>query len=332
MSSDAPPSISSSPRNTPSPRPPDASASTSRLDFPIARLVVLFSLAVGTALDAALGPFLGAGTGEPALFRAIRAALEGGDVLLADRGFASLWEVAATRARGADIACRMHQSRASDFRRGRGGGRGDHVVTWARPPRPDWMDEACHAAMPASLTVREARLSVGRPGFRTRVPVVTTTLLGPGEYPRAELAALDRARWSAELDLRALKATRPMGVQRVKTPDMVRKEVWAHLLGYNLVRGVMAEAAADAGVPPSDVSFAGALQSVNAFSAVLWSADAAGRLVLTGRLRAAVARHRVGGRPARCEPREKKQRPKPYPWLKEPRAARRLRWGARGCA
>ena len=31
-----------------------------------------------------------------------------------------------------------------------------------------------------------------------------------------------------------------MDVLRCKTPEMVRKEIWAHLLAYNLIRTVMA--------------------------------------------------------------------------------------------
>ena len=48
-----------------------------------------------------------------------------------------------------------------------------------------------------------------------------------------------------------------MDVLRCKTPAMVRKEVWAHLLAYNLIRGVMAEAARRHGVPPRRVELPG---------------------------------------------------------------------------
>ena len=299
--------------------------------FPIARLVVVFSLAVGTAIDAALGPFLGEGNGEQALFRALHGCLGAGDVLLADRGFSSYWELAAALSRGADAVCRMHQSRSCDFRFGRRLGSEDHVVEWPRPPRPDWMDKAAHAAMPRALSVREVRVRAGRPGFRTRVLVVATTLLDAATYSRDDLAALYRARWAAELDLRDLKVTLHMDVLRGKTPAMVRKEVWAHLLGYNLLRGLMAGAASGAGLPASALSFKGALQAVTAFAPVLWSARAAEVGALIRRLREAIARHRVGGRPDRFEPRERKRRPKPYPWLKEPRAARRSRLAAESC-
>src|SRR5947208_2367950 len=73
------------------------------LGCPIARLVVLFSLAVGTALDAALGRYQGKGTGEQALFRTLHEHLEGGDIVLADRCFSSYWDVALVRRRGADL-------------------------------------------------------------------------------------------------------------------------------------------------------------------------------------------------------------------------------------
>jgi hypothetical protein len=205
--------------------------------FPIARLVVLFSLAVGTALDAALGRYRGKQTGETALFHTLHAHLEPGDVLRADRYYGSYWEIALARGRGADVVCRLHQRRRADFRRGRRLGREDHIVRWAKPKRPDWMDEATYAALPATLAVREVRVRVRHPGFRTRALVVVTTLLDTEEFPRQDVAVLYRMRWLAELDLRSLKQTLQMDVLRCQSPAMVRKEVWAHLLAYDLVAG-----------------------------------------------------------------------------------------------
>jgi hypothetical protein len=48
-----------------------------------------------------------------------------------------------------------------------------------------------------------------------------------------------------------------MDVLRCKTPEMVHKEIWAHLLAYNLLRTVMAVAAAESGIAPRQVSFKG---------------------------------------------------------------------------
>jgi Transposase DDE domain len=294
--------------------------------FPIARLVVLFALAVGTVLDAAVGPYRGQRTGETALFHTLHGHLQPGDLLLADRYYGSFWELALARRRGADMISRLHQRRRADFRRGRRLGRQDHVVCWAKPPRPAWMDEATYAALPAELAVREVRVRVPYPGFRTRVLVVVTTVRDPQQLSRADVAVLYRARWLAELDLRALKQTLQMDVLRGQSPEMVRKEVWAHLLAYNLLRGRMAEAALAAGLVPLEVSFKGALQVVQAFAAVLWTAGEEELDELGRRLRAAIAQHRVGDRPNRYEPRACKRRPKEYARLNEPREQARARW------
>src|SRR5262249_36640377 len=110
--------------------------------FPLLRLVVLFSLAVGTVLDAAMGRYQGKETGELALFRSLNDALSCGDVLLADRGFCSYWVVAAARGRGGDAVLRLHASRVVDFRTGRRLGPGDKLVWWKRPERrPAWMSK-----------------------------------------------------------------------------------------------------------------------------------------------------------------------------------------------
>jgi hypothetical protein len=294
--------------------------------FPIARLVVLFALACGTVLDAALGPYRGKQTGELALFRALHEQLWPGDVLLADRHYCSYWEIALAQERGAFVVTRLHQCRRADFRRGLRLGGGDHLVAWARPLRPDWMDEDTYARLPRALAVRELRVRVRQPGFRTRELVVATTLLDPAAAPAEEVALLYRLRWYAELDLRSLKVTRGMDVLRCQTPEMVRKEVWAHLLAYNLMRAAMAQAAQEAGLLPLEISFKGAVQAVNAFAALLLAAPAAEVEELCRRVRQALARHRVGHRPDRHEPRAVKRRPKSYGLLNEPRDRARARW------
>jgi hypothetical protein len=111
---------------------------------------------------------------------------------------------------------------------------------------------------------------------------------------------------------------------------MVRKEVGAHLLIDNVVRGLMAQAARAAGVRPEEVSFMGAVQATRAFLPHLRAvADAATALRLVGDLLGAIGAHRVGDRPDRCEPRATKRRPKNYPYLTVPRAQSRARLAAK---
>jgi hypothetical protein len=279
-------------------------------------------------LDIALGRCHGKQTGETALFHGLRDRLQAGDIVLADRYYGSYWELAFARQGGWDMVCRLHQRRQPDFRRGRRLGKEDHVVRWHKPKRPDWMDETTYAGLPDELEVREVRVHVRQAGFRTRVLVVATTLLDAETFPAADVAILYRLRWYAELDLRALKQTMQMDVLRCESPAMVRKEVWAHLLAYNLVRGLLAQTAQAQGLFPWQLSFKGAVQAVQAFAAVLWTATVEALTTLCQQLRAVVLQHRVGDRPNRYEPRARKRRPKKFPPLTEPRQKARARLAA----
>jgi hypothetical protein len=294
--------------------------------FPIARVVVLLSLATGAALDAAMAPWAGKLTGENALLRSMRRRLRRGDILLADGYYCSYQEVAALLAEGVDVVMRQHGGRKTDFRRGWKLGREDHVVGWERGRiRRPWMGLEEFRALPRELLLRELRVRVDKPGFRSRVLVVVTSLTDAAAYPPGELAALYRRRWHAELDIRSVKSVMGMDVLRCKTPAMVRKEVYGHLLAYNLVRCAMAEAARRHDVPPRELSFQGARQTIEAFRGELGGAEGdRGERLIEVALRA-IASHRVGGRPDRVEPRVVKRRPKAYPRMQVPRALARKR-------
>jgi hypothetical protein len=295
------------------------------LGFPLARLVVVFCLACGTVLDAALGRYQGKQRGENSQLRTLEQALEPGDVLLADRYYSGWFDIAFWRQRGVDVVVRLHQRRRCDLRRGRRLGPHDHVVTWAKPARPDWLDEATYHAMPDDLELREVRVRVTQRGFRTKSVVVVTTLLDARAYSAPELASVYRRRWQAELDLRSLKGTLGMDVLRCKSPAMVGQEVLAHLLAYNLIRGVLAEAADGLGCAPQELSFTGAWQAMAAFAERLLEADAERFEALYEWLLITIGASPVGDRPDRVEPRARKRRPKPYPLLTEPREEARKR-------
>jgi hypothetical protein len=295
------------------------------LGFPVARLVVVLSLACGAVLAAAVGPIKGKQTSETMLFHGLHEHLERDDVVLADRFYCSYWEIALLRGRGIDIVMRLHQRRPVDFRGGRRVGREDHILSWTKPKRPAWMDEATYAVLPATVDIRVLRVCVPQRGFRTRVVLVATTLLDAQVYPKEDLAGLYRARWHAELDLRSLKQTMQMEVLRCKTPAMVRKEIWGHLLVYNLLRAAMAQAALGHGVVPRQVSLQGTRQTLAAFHSLLAQRPSTARERVVSMVLSAIASHRVGTRPDRYEPRACKRRPKPYPLLRVPRQHARAR-------
>ena len=235
------------------------------LGFPVARIVVVLSLACGAVVAAAVGRLKGKNTREPMLFHSLHAHLERDDVILADRYYCSYWEVALLLGQGIDVVMRSHQRRAVDFRRGQRLGHEDHRLHWSKPKRPAWMDEATYVGLPATVEMRELRVRVTQRGFRTRVVLVATTVLAPEAFAKEEWAGLYRARWHAELDLRSIKQTMQMDVLRCKTPAMVRKEIWGHLLVYNLLRAAMAQAALRQGMWPRQVRLQGARQTLEAF-------------------------------------------------------------------
>jgi hypothetical protein len=293
------------------------------LGFPMIRLVVLLSLATAAVGGLEMGPYEGKETGETALLRTLLHRLAPHTVLLADRFYCSYFLVALLAARGVDVVFRLHQRRDVDFRRGRRLGRDDHLVVWQRPPRPAWMDPETYAGMPATLTVREVRTRVDTPGFRVEELVVVTTLLDSEAYRREEITDLYHERWHVELDIRSIKATLQMERLRCLTPFMIEKEIWATMLGYNLVRKVSCQAALAAGKHPRQISFTATLQAVRGGWESLTLARRPGRGPLRAALLKALAQEEVGDRPDRCEPRAVKRRPKPQALLMRPRAQAR---------
>lgn len=296
------------------------------LGFPIARVVALLSLASGAVLDLAMGRYAGKNTGETALFRQLWRSLFPGDVVVGDRYFASYWDLALLAMGGVDSVYRQHHLRLSERLRVRRLGPGDWLLRLPKPQRPPWIDRASYRRIPRELLVREVRFRVRVRGWRVRQLTLVTTLCDAERYRVEELARVYHGRWQAEVDLRSIKITMQMDVLRCKTPEMVRKEVWMHLLAYNLIRVAMADAAERAGMQPREVSFKGALQTLTAYRPLVERAAPGELPPLYESLLSAIASHRVGNRPFRYEPRAIKRRPKEHDLLTIPRheAKRRL--------
>jgi hypothetical protein len=292
--------------------------------FPIARVAALISLACGAIVNLGVCRYAGKGQGEVSLLRQLWDVLRPGDVLLTDALMANWANIVMLKERGLELVGRLNKAhRTADFRRGKRLGPQDHIVPWRKPTSIRSLDRQSYQALPESITVRETKFRVVQPGFRTKAVVVVTTLLDPRQATQDELAALYRARWNNELDLRSIKSTMQMDELRCKTPELVRKEIWAHVLAYNLIRTVMAQAAATHDVLPRSISFKGTMQTLEAFQPLLeLQADRgrAHRLGLYEDLLRAVATHRVADRPDRFEPRVKKHRRNHYGWLTEPRS------------
>lgn len=284
------------------------------LGFPIARLVGVFCWSSGALLAHATGSCKGKNNSELGLLRGLLDHFSHGDVVLGDRYYASYFMIALFWVRGVDVLFPQHQRRKTDFRTGRRLGRGDHVVTWHKPKRPDWLEESLYRQLPETLVVRE---------FRNGGRVLVTTLVDAQQAKVHALSALYQTRWHCELDLRAIKQVLAMDILRCQSPDMVEKEIAVHLLAYNLLRAVLLEASRPSSVAPRTLSFKAALQTLLTQGALLWLAEQ--RCSVIHALLARLANERVGDRPGRCEPRAIKRRPKPRPLLNQPRTEARRR-------
>ena len=295
--------------------------------FPIARLVVFFSLLTGAVVAACIGDW---NTSEIVMSRWLYEDLEPGDVWLADQAYGSYVDLALIQQRGADGVLRKHHARHTDFRRGRQHGRGDHQVVWTKPKkRPAHMSESEFASLPNTLVVREVRFRLSRQGFRDQIMIVVTTLLDVKRYSAKQLKLLYGWRWAAaEVNLRHLKTTLKMEMLTAKTPDMVRKEVWAHLLAYNLLRTVMEKAAPLVNYKRSQLSLQGTRQQFNQMLALLATARKSTRRRLYNHLLEQVAKDLLPSRPHRHEPRVVKRRPKPFPRMRQPRSVLKVKLAA----
>lgn len=294
------------------------------LGFPIARVCTIISLSCGAVLDLGICRYAGKGQGEVSLLRKLWHILSPGDVLLTDSLMSSWYEMLTLKQRGIDSVSRLNKgNRKADFRRGKRLGKDDHVVRWRRPSIVRAVDWATYKRLPKYLEVRETRVRVEQPGFRTKVLVVVTTLLDPKTTTKEDLAGLYRSRWSQELDIRDIKISLQMDILRCKTPELVRKEIWTHILAYNLIRTIMAQAANQHELQPREISFKGTVQTLEAFQPLISFQEHKGatfRQQLYLQLLEAVATHRVADRPDRFEPRKRKRNPRKGDVMTKPRS------------
>jgi Transposase DDE domain len=287
--------------------------------FPIAKLVVIFSLLTGAVVSASIGDWH---TSEIVLSRLLYADLAVDDVLVADQAYGSYLDLALVQQQQADGVFRKHHARHTDFRRGRKSGIGDHQVTWQKPKKcPEHMTEADFEAVPATLVVREVCLRLSRRGWRDEPIIVVTTLLDAKRYSAQQLTQLYGWRWAAaEVNLRHLKTSLKLEMLTAKTPEMVRKDLWAHLLAYNLLRAIMEQAAPQAQYQRARLSLQATRQQFNSIIPLLAHGNQSIRRQLNQLLLQQIAMNLLPLRPHRQEPRVVKRRPKPFPRMKQSRS------------
>src|SRR6516165_9631020 len=291
------------------------------IGFPLARLTVLLSLATGACHDLAMAPYAGKGTGGKTLLRQLYDTLVPGDVVLADALFDDYFIAWELRQRGIELVARAQYQRvATQTVQSRPDG---DVIVWQRPNKPHGMKGEQYRTYPKTLTMRQVSVDARDKGNRVEQFKVITTILD-ASIDAGQIGGLYERRWDGEVDIRSIKSTMKMDILRCKTPEMVRKEIWAHLLAYNLLRAAMAVAASEHGIEPRELSFKGAKQAVTAFAPKIEAARPEDRAPLVDAMLTVMAYHRVGDRPERWEPRARKRRPKPGARLTQPRVIAKL--------
>ena len=215
--------------------------------WPVLRLVTAHDLSSGAALRPEIGQVCGPkAAGEVELSARLIARLPAQSVLIGDRNFgifAFAWQ---TRQAGHDILMRLTKSRFQALvRKAKSVGPGEWELlwkpsSWERGKNPQW---PAKAAVPVRL--HEVRIS-------ETLTLWLVTSLGESAVVLAELY---RGRGHVETDLRDLKQTLRLEEIRGRSPEMVRKELAAATIAYNLVVLIRRLASARAEVEPRRLSF-----------------------------------------------------------------------------
>jgi hypothetical protein len=289
--------------------------------FPQAAICACFNLQNGALLSYETG---NKKSSELPMLRKQWNTFKDGDVFLGDKGFCSYYDQSNLKDRGVDsILTLARRTPVSATEADKVLGENDLLIHWKKPKRSNKLrySQEDWEALPETLPLRQIKVIVRQPGFRTTSFYIVTTLLDEKAYPASELAEVYFQRWDVELFFRDIKTTMDMDVLRCKTPDMVRKEILMHLIAYNCIRALIAEAAEGTDVRTRRISFKGCVQALRQWEPYLSQANISSqeqnRLIRL--LYASIAGNIVIERPGRSEPRAVKRRPKYYQLLNTPR-------------
>jgi putative transposase len=290
---------------------------TKGLGFPILRCLTLVSMASGMLVDLVHGPYSGKETGETALMRKLFTELRPGDTLVADCYLCTYWIVAACLARGVKIVMKNHHKREDHPADARRLCKGQRLVVWDRPNRPEWMSEEEYQQQPDTIAIRLVDVQVPQKGFRPAEFTVATTMLDRKVDSGDWIASVYRSRWLVELDIRSIKCSLGMDILRGKSPGMLRTELWSCLLAYNLIRLRMLQSSAVEGRAPRSMSFTTTMQLLATNWLLCAVIGVTAELAQLGHTMS--CSEQVGHREGRFEPRKNKRRPKVLALMTKPR-------------
>jgi hypothetical protein len=288
-------------------------------NFPMLRVVVLFSLLSGAVLSVVTGTLC---AGELPMLYKMFDQLAVADILVGDRCYGNFVLLALLQhfKPGVDFIGRSVRQVDGRHRLKRLG-KNDWLVIWKRGKKPSkWLPLPLWLALPKELTVRMVCGSCYVKGFRVRQVTVVTTLLDAQKYPAQQILEAYLQRWRLELCLDDLKTTLEMEMLRAHTPTMLFKELYTRLIAHNLIRCTMAQAASQREVSLERISFKGTLDTLRSFTQAMSQARTKKkRSQLWTALLDTLAADLLPQRPGRREPRAVKRRKSKYPHLNTPR-------------
>jgi hypothetical protein len=299
---------------------PQSSNQAEGCGFPAMTLVGLFSLASCALIDFAQGALR---DDENGLFYKMKHLIGKGDVIVGDRLYCTYANICWLLGQSAEVVFRKHESRNNEKGKIEPLGKNDRIVHWSKP-----QSKGAHSGVTRllweklrpTLRLREVTFKIACKGYRTREVILMTTLLDPAEYPLEDLAELYLKRWRIELWFDDIKTSMQMDVLRCKTPEMIEKEVYMHMIAYNLVRSVMHAAATMHGECLEVLSFKGTVDRLREWAWPIYNAsNTRERESMKSKLLKSIAEDLLEERAGRYEPRVVKRRPKAYPFMKKPR-------------
>lgn len=299
---------------------PQSSSQAEGCGFPSITMVGLFSYVSGALIEFVHGTLT---EDENVLFYKMKQVLGKGDLIVGDRLYCTYANICWLLEQGAEVVLRKHQKRNSEKGKIEKLGKNDCIVHWRRPHSlgaHSGVTKLLWEKLRPALRLREVTFEVACKGHRTRKITLVTTLLDPKRYPPESLAELYYKRWRIELWFDDIKTSMQMDVLRCKTPEMIEKEIFMHMIAYNLVRSVMQEAGVSHGERIGALSFKGAVDRLREWAWPICHAPTESeREKMRMRLLQSIAEDLLEDRPGRYEPRVIKRRPKAYPSMKKPR-------------
>jgi len=285
--------------------------------FPQAFLCVCFNLTTGTVISHEVG---NKKSHELPMLRQQSSAFKKEDIFLGDKGFCSYYDQANMQQNQIDSVvtlARRKPVKAADAIEILG--EDDLIIEWQKPAKKQnsSYSKADWQALPDRLRLRQIKVSVDQPGFRTSSFYLITTLLDADTYSANSLADCYYQRWQVELFFRDLKTSMGMDILRCKTPEMIGKEILMHMIVYNCVRRMIYESAAQQDTAFERISFKACLQALRQW--VMNLDQRKNQRQLLAELQQSIGGKIVPLRPGRREPRAVKRRPKPYQLMTKPR-------------